>query len=61
MHARHNFIFMWPLCYNLMFLYSILDGKMRGFAFVQFKNMSSAAKALNALNMKEIKGQTERI
>lgn len=32
---------------------------MRGFAFVQFKNMSSAAKALNALNLKEIKGQTE--
>lgn len=32
---------------------------MRGFAFVQFKNMSSAAKALNALNMKEIKGQVE--
>lgn len=34
---------------------------MRGFAFVQFKNMSSAAKALNALNMKEIKGQIELI
>uniref|UniRef100_H3DKS7 RNA-binding protein 28 n=1 Tax=Tetraodon nigroviridis TaxID=99883 RepID=H3DKS7_TETNG len=33
------------------------DGKMRGFAFVQFKNMSSAAKALNGLNMKEIKGR----
>ncbi|XP_011605241.2 RNA-binding protein 28 isoform X1 [Takifugu rubripes] len=33
------------------------DGKMRGFAFVQFKNMSSAAKALNALNLKEIKGR----
>lgn len=34
---------------------------MRGFAFVQYKNMSSAAKALNALNMKEIKGQIESI
>ncbi|PWA14195.1 hypothetical protein CCH79_00012296 [Gambusia affinis] len=33
------------------------DGKMRGFAFVQFKNMSGATKALQALNMKEIKGR----
>ncbi|XP_075875248.1 RNA-binding protein 28 isoform X3 [Nelusetta ayraudi] len=33
------------------------DGKMRGFAFVLFKNMSGAGKALNALNMKEIKGR----
>eukprot|EP00064_Thunnus_orientalis_P017045 superscaffoldBa00003519_g17119 len=32
------------------------DGKMRGFAFVQFKNVSEAAKALNAMNLKEIKG-----
>ncbi|XP_052008898.1 RNA-binding protein 28 [Xyrauchen texanus] len=33
------------------------DGKMRGFAFVQFKNMLQAAKALMATNMKEIKGR----
>ncbi|XP_035521368.1 RNA-binding protein 28 isoform X2 [Morone saxatilis] len=33
------------------------DGKMRGFAFVMFKNVSEAAKALNALNLKEIKGR----
>ncbi|XP_057693557.1 RNA-binding protein 28 [Corythoichthys intestinalis] len=33
------------------------DGKMRGFAFVQFKNLSGAAKALQAMNMKEIKGR----
>ncbi|XP_042268669.1 RNA-binding protein 28-like [Thunnus maccoyii] len=33
------------------------DGKMRGFAFVQFKNVSEAAKALNAMNLKEIKGR----
>ncbi|XP_077452686.1 RNA-binding protein 28 [Stigmatopora argus] len=31
------------------------DGKKRGFAFVQFKNLSGAAKALKAMNMKEIK------
>lgn len=30
---------------------------MRGFAFVLFKNMSGAGKAINALNMKEIKGK----
>ncbi|KAM4734265.1 RNA-binding protein 28 [Anableps anableps] len=33
------------------------DGKMRGFAFVQFKNISGATKALQALNLKEIKGR----
>lgn len=33
------------------------DGKMRGFAFVMFKNVSQAAKALSAMNMKEIKGR----
>lgn len=33
------------------------DGKMRGFAFVQFKNVSEAAKALTAMNLKEIKGR----
>lgn len=31
---------------------------MRGFAFVLFKNMSGAGKAINALNMKEIKGKS---
>ncbi|KAM4038001.1 RNA-binding protein 28 isoform 2-T2 [Anomaloglossus baeobatrachus] len=34
------------------------DGKMRGFAFVQFKNMLEASKALKATNMKSIKGRT---
>uniref|UniRef100_A0AAQ5YYY2 RRM domain-containing protein n=1 Tax=Amphiprion ocellaris TaxID=80972 RepID=A0AAQ5YYY2_AMPOC len=33
------------------------DGKMRGFAFVMFKNVSEAAKALKAMNLKEIKGR----
>ncbi|CAL8263648.1 unnamed protein product [Merluccius merluccius] len=33
------------------------DGKMRGFGFVLFKNMSGAGKALKAMNMKEIKGR----
>ncbi|XP_069485659.1 RNA-binding protein 28 [Ambystoma mexicanum] len=34
------------------------DGKMRGFAFVQFKNMLEAGKAVKGMNMKEIKGRT---
>ncbi|KAM9698401.1 RNA-binding protein 28 isoform 2-T2 [Dama dama] len=34
------------------------DGKMRGFAFVQFKNLLEAGKALKGVNMKEIKGRT---
>ncbi|XP_076119315.1 RNA-binding protein 28 isoform X2 [Alosa pseudoharengus] len=33
------------------------DGKMRGFAFVQFKNMVEASKALSGTNLKEIKGR----
>ncbi|KAF3688901.1 RNA-binding protein 28 RNA-binding motif protein 28 [Channa argus] len=33
------------------------DGKMRGFAFVMLKNVSQAARALNAMNLKEIKGR----
>ncbi|XP_069048675.1 RNA-binding protein 28 [Lepisosteus oculatus] len=33
------------------------DGKMRGFAFVQFKNVLEAGKALKATNLKEIKGR----
>ncbi|XP_028814208.1 RNA-binding protein 28 isoform X2 [Denticeps clupeoides] len=33
------------------------DGKMRGFAFVQFRNMLEAGKALAATNLKEIKGR----
>ncbi|XP_074049862.1 RNA-binding protein 28 isoform X2 [Macrotis lagotis] len=33
------------------------DGKMRGFAFVQFKNLLEAGKALKGTNMKEIKGR----
>ncbi|XP_034032533.1 LOW QUALITY PROTEIN: RNA-binding protein 28 [Thalassophryne amazonica] len=33
------------------------DGKMRGFAFVLFKSVSQAGKALNAMNLKEIKGR----
>ncbi|XP_013931519.1 PREDICTED: RNA-binding protein 28 [Thamnophis sirtalis] len=31
------------------------DGKLRGFAFVQFKNVLEAGKALKGMNMKEIK------
>ncbi|XP_075809571.1 RNA-binding protein 28 isoform X2 [Microtus pennsylvanicus] len=34
------------------------DGKMRGFAFVQFKNLLEAGKALKGMNMKAIKGRT---
>uniref|UniRef100_A0A8C6QL35 RNA-binding protein 28 n=1 Tax=Nannospalax galili TaxID=1026970 RepID=A0A8C6QL35_NANGA len=34
------------------------DGKMRGFAFVQFKNLLEAGKALKGMNMKEIRGRT---
>ncbi|VFV32848.1 rna-binding protein 28 isoform 1 [Lynx pardinus] len=34
------------------------DGKMRGFAFVQFKNLLEAGRALKSMNMKEIKGRT---
>ncbi|XP_059113444.1 RNA-binding protein 28 [Peromyscus eremicus] len=34
------------------------DGKMRGFAFIQFKNLLEAGKALKGMNMKEIKGRT---
>lgn len=33
-----------------------VDGKMRGFAFVMFKNVSQAGSALNNMNLKEIKG-----
>ncbi|KAM6960581.1 RNA-binding protein 28 [Aplochiton taeniatus] len=33
------------------------DGKMRGFAFVLFKNMLEAGKALDTMNLKEIKGR----
>nr|XP_033814929.1 RNA-binding protein 28 isoform X2 [Geotrypetes seraphini] len=33
------------------------DGKMRGFAFIQFKNILEAGKALKGMNMKEIKGR----
>ncbi|XP_074832778.1 RNA-binding protein 28 isoform X2 [Carettochelys insculpta] len=33
------------------------DGKMRGFAFVQFKNILQAGKALKGMNMTEIKGR----
>ncbi|XP_028618443.1 RNA-binding protein 28 [Grammomys surdaster] len=34
------------------------DGKMRGFAFIQFKNLLEAGKALKGANMKDIKGRT---
>ncbi|XP_036282028.1 RNA-binding protein 28 isoform X5 [Pipistrellus kuhlii] len=36
------------------------DGKMRGFAFVQFKNLLEAGKALKSMNMKEIKGEEKQ-
>uniref|UniRef100_A0A452QS67 RNA binding motif protein 28 n=1 Tax=Ursus americanus TaxID=9643 RepID=A0A452QS67_URSAM len=35
-----------------------VNGKMRGFAFVQFRNLLEAGKALKSMNMKEIKGRT---
>uniref|UniRef100_H9GJQ6 RRM domain-containing protein n=1 Tax=Anolis carolinensis TaxID=28377 RepID=H9GJQ6_ANOCA len=34
------------------------DGKMRGFAFVQFRNILEAGKALKGMNMKEIMGES---
>ncbi|KAM6152128.1 RNA-binding protein 28 [Erethizon dorsatum] len=34
------------------------DGKMHGFAFVQFKKLLEAGKALKGMNMKDIKGRT---
>lgn len=41
---------------------SLSDGKMRGFAFVQFKNVLEAGKALKEMNMKVIKGKAgERV
>lgn len=46
---------------NCSDLFHITDGKMRGFAFVLFKNMSGAGKAINALNMKEIKGKSSSL
>uniref|UniRef100_A0AAY4CYD2 RNA-binding protein 28 n=1 Tax=Denticeps clupeoides TaxID=299321 RepID=A0AAY4CYD2_9TELE len=36
------------------------DGKMRGFAFVQFRNMLEAGKALAATNLKEIKASKKK-
>lgn len=42
---------------NISISGSFIDGKMRGFAFVLFKNVCGAAKALKAMNLKEIKGQ----
>uniref|UniRef100_A0A8C1GDB7 RNA binding motif protein 28 n=1 Tax=Cyprinus carpio TaxID=7962 RepID=A0A8C1GDB7_CYPCA len=36
------------------------DGKKRGFAFVQFKNMAEAGKALAAMNLKEIKASPKK-
>lgn len=39
-------------------LFFCVDGKKRGFAFIQFKNMLEAGAALAATNMKEIKGET---
>lgn len=43
-----------------IFSLSLSDGKMRGFAFVQFKNVLEAGKALKGMNLKEMKGN-ERI
>ncbi|XP_041110535.1 RNA-binding protein 28 [Polyodon spathula] len=33
------------------------DGRMKGFGFIQFKNILEAGKALSAMNLKEIKGR----
>ncbi len=45
---------------NIFLCILCVDGKMRGFAFVLFKNVSQAARALSGLNLKEIKGQFVR-
>lgn len=55
-------IVLFSVCWFLLLpLISLLclhtDGKMRGFAFVQFKNLLEAGKALKGMNMKEIKGK----
>ena len=46
-----------PTCRLSLLCYLHTDGKMRGFAFVQFKNLLEAGKALRSMNMKEIKGK----
>lgn len=46
-----------PPAASNIFVYLLTDGKMRGFAFVQFKNLLEAGKALKSMNMKEIKGK----
>ncbi|KAF3819326.1 hypothetical protein GH733_013476 [Mirounga leonina] len=47
-----------PPAASNFFVHLHTDGKMRGFAFVQFKNLLEAGKALKSMNMKEIKGRT---
>lgn len=53
------FLFCWlpPATFNV-FVHFLTDGKMRGFAFVQFKNLLEAGKALKGMNMKAIKGES---
>lgn len=46
-----------PSTASNFFVHLHTDGKMRGFAFVQFKNLLEAGKALKSTNMKEIKGK----
>lgn len=46
-----------PRAASNVFVHLHIDGKMRGFAFVQFKNLLEAGKALKSMNMKEIKGK----
>lgn len=46
-----------PPATSNFFVHLHTDGKMRGFAFVQFKNLLEAGKALKSMNMKEIKGE----
>lgn len=46
-----------PPAVSNIFVHLHTDGKMRGFAFVQFKNLLEAGKALKSMNMKEIKGK----
>ena len=50
-----------PTAASNLLAHLFTDGKMRGFAFVQFKNLLEAGKALKGANMKEIKGRASTL